>query len=823
MFKPILKTVSILLVSVLVICTAFLILFLQLQKPQYDGEQALHGLREEVKIIFDDYGVPHIYASNEEDAYFALGYAHAQDRLFQMEMIKRLASGRLAEVLGDDFLDTDKFFRTLGLHEQAERSKEKYFNETKTPYQKAALAYLTGVNRFVQFGSTPLEFHVMGIPKSAFQPEDVYLITGYMAFGFANGFKIDPILEDIRQRLGTDYLNSLKIHPDSGSLLVSDSVSPIAPLSQNDSSSLQALIADISTALDHIPTPLWEGSNGWVIGKDKSESGQVLLANDTHMDFGQPAIWYEAHLHYPGQNFYGNFIAGFPFAVLGHNEHSGWGLTIFANDDVDFFREKLNPGNADEVMYRGQWEPLEQRKEIFSIKGAPDQTMTVKSSRHGPLMHTAMEALKSEAQEAISVSWTFLKQPSRLLEVTYQLSHSQTMASTKAAASKINAPGLNILYGDKKGDIAWWAAAQLIRRPAHVDSKFFLNGHSGEDEYLGYYDFSRNPHSENPEEGYIFSANNPPQSTGGPVYPGYYRPEDRARRILDFLEGNRQWSLEAMKTITLDVTSPSSAAMAHTMVAAIREHMRKQEATEEGFEKGENLMTGLDLLEQWEGKQEMEDIAPSLYYNLLSWAVKYCVSDELGDRAMKNFPQSSLFQRSWPQLLQSDTAVWWDDLRTKRKERRGEVLLKAYKKALLTLSSRLGQDMEDWQWQKIHQLTHHHPLGKVGLLRPWFDVGPFPVPGGREVLNNMKFDVDTTSDFSVSGGAAVRRLIDFNDVTHTQSIIPTGQSGNVMSPHYDDQALLFAQGEFRTLWMEEKEVLSRRKGMLLLKPKDWSD
>ncbi len=404
--NPIYKIVLALLIIIPIFLLGGLVYLYSLQ-PQYSGRLSLAGLQNEVEVMFDRYGIPHIYGQNEEDVFFALGYVHAQERLFQMELMRRAAAGRLSEFLGEKLVKTDKFFRTLGMSEQADKNAAHFFDNPSAAWQKSALAYLAGVNQFITQGETPLEFQILGIPKEKFAPRDIYLIGSLMAFGFASGFQTDPLVTKAYQKLG-------------------------------------------------------------------------------------------------------------------------WGLTMFENDDVDFHKERLNPDNPDQVWFVDHWEDLIIREETIKVKGAADIIFRVRSSRHGPIINQVDDVVAQTAGEPVAVWWAFNKFPAKVVEAFYELSHARSLKDARNAASKIDGVGLNVMYGDRDGNIAWWAAAKLIKRPEHVHSKLFLDGASGKDELLGYYDFSQNPQSENPPIGFVYSANNQPGPLTGKLYPGYYVPEDRA-------------------------------------------------------------------------------------------------------------------------------------------------------------------------------------------------------------------------------------------------------------------------------------------------------
>jgi len=792
------RTVIVLLVLIVVAVTGGYF-YLKSTAPVYEGSLTFQGLKAEVEIYYDTYGVPHIYASSLEDAYFALGYAHAQDRLFQMELIRRAGAGRLAEVLGKKLVSTDKLFRTLGINQFAERHAEMFLKTDSADFQKAALSYQKGINEFIRTGATPIEFTIIGIPKTEFVPSDIYRLIALTAFGFAEGIQIDPFVEKVRKELGDAYLKDLAVQTPPGAVMIKSHKT--GPASRTTDRMLSA----VRNALNALPIPLWVGSNGWVIEGARTVSGEPILANDTHMGYSQPTPWYEAHIEYPGYRFYGHHIAGAPFGLLGQNDFAAFGLTMFENDDTDFFYETINPENPNQVRFGDQWEEMAVREEIIKVKDEADVLLTVKTTRHGPLFNAILDE-STPSDTPVALWWELHHQVNYGLQSTFDRNRASSYHEVQQAVSKIAAPGLNVMYGDNEGAIAWWAAAKLPIRPPHVTSKFFLDGASGKDEYTGYYDFSRNPHAINPPSGFVYSANNQPDTTEGVLFPGYYYPRSRAGRIETLLNENKTWTVDEVSKMQLDVTSslhPDVAKALADVLASTNDPRFEEFVTR---------------LLAWNGRHNPEDIEPSIYYNLLSHTMYQAMIDEIGWPAYDAFNSSSISRNTWEFFVKNDASPWWDDTRTtNKKETRRDIVFRASEKSLALLQKHAGPNAEDWQWQKIHRLKHPHALGAVALLDKYFSVGPFGAPGGTETINNLHFSLDTAGIFYAGGGPALRKVTDLGNIENGVTVSPTGQSGNIMSPHYKDQAEMYVKGETRKMLMKREEVVSKST-RLLLKP-----
>jgi penicillin amidase len=784
---------GLLLITLLVVVAGYI--YLQTTKPTYSGELILTGLKEQVEVLYDEFGVPHIYAQNEEDAYFALGYVHAQDRLFQMEMIRRASGGRLSEILGPKLLKTDKLFRTLGINKFAREQADKFLSADTAGFQRAAHAYQKGINQFIKTGKTPIEFTIMGIPKEEFKAEDIYLAAGFIAFGFAEGLRLDPVLEKIKNDLGPEYLKDLAVQTPSNAVSLKNFNGKVK------NTSTDSLISFLNDALENIPVPLWQGSNGWVISGERTASGLPILENDTHIGYAQPAVWYEAHIEYPGFRFYGHHMAGIPFGLLGQNDFCAWGATMFENDDMDFFYEEMDDNGK--VKYKDEWAEIQWRKELIKVKDSFDIEIIIPATPHGNIINDVIEF--TEGDKPVSLSWTLTQISNDALGSAYTWNHATSFAEFEKGASQFFAPGLNIMYADKGGNIAWWAVAKLPIRPPHVVSKFFLDGSSGKDEYLGYYDFSKNPHAINPPWGYVYSANNQPDSVDGVLYPGYYYPRSRAGRIEELLQENKKWTLDDMKSITLDVTSRMHADIAHEIALVLRSTNKIE------------FMEIVSQLGTWHGNHQAELTAPAIYNNILAQIMRMAMADEITDKAFETIAATSILKNSYEQFIKNEHSPWWDNRHTEDVETRTMIVENAAYKTISLLTEIAGEDPQNWKWGKIHTLTHNHAFNSVKPLRSFFNVGPFEVSGGSEVLNNLHYKLDTTGYFPVDGGPALRKITDFGDPENGVTVSPTGQSGNVMSKYYNDQAEMFASGKFRKMLLNREEIKAKGTS-LLLKP-----
>ena len=792
--KGFLKIIKIVfLVCVLVFVAAWL--YSRTLYPTYEGELSLENLSENVTVHFDENGVPHINAETQKDAYTALGYVHAQDRLWQMELIRRIAPGRLSEIFGDKLVETDVFFAGLGLVEDANESIAKI--DINSEAYKLTMAYLDGVNQFVEEGATPIEYNLIGLEKTKFTVNDVYNVFGYMSFSFAIAQKTDPLLQEIKEKLGDNYLAELEIPVYSNTALLKSEKNPI----------VKASFAKAMTAMyEQLPISPFIGSNSWVIAADKTKNGKVIFANDPHIGFSQPSVWYQSHIKTPDYEMYGYSLALTPFPLLGHNRDYAYGLTMFENDDVDFYIEKNNPENLNEYETPTGFSTYKTVQKTIKIKDAPDTTFTVKISRHGPIMNNLLKQI--DDQRPIAMQWIYKKTDNQIIDVGYQISHAKSLHDFKEGAKLLHAPGLNMMYGDAKDNIAWIASGKLYKYRDSINTKLYLDGASGKDEILSYIDFEDNPQSINPASNYVYSSNNQPDTIAGILYPGYYLPEDRGQRIEQLLEVKNDWTQEDVQQMIFDVTSPVVPQVIANLVASLKT---------ENFTKNEQ--EALQNLKDWNGEYKKEDTAPTIYNRFLYEFLEGTFKDELGE-SFPMFMQTPLMKKMIAVQAKKAVSVWFDDVTTEPKETKSDIVQRSFINAISFLENQLGDTVSLWSWSKVISVEHGHALAAGGeTLRKIFNVGPFSMDGGNEVINNQLFTLNETGIYKVKAGPSTRRVIDFSNIENSVSILPTGQSGNVFSKHYKDQAQKYVNGEF-VKTMLNKDEIERSKNVLIFKKKE---
>ena len=760
----------------------------------YNFEIGTNKVNSEVEIIFDDNAVPHIYADNEVDAMYALGYVHASERLWQMDLIRHVGAGELSELFGEKTIDNDKFLRTIGINKTAVRSVIEFKANAPENIKSSVNAYLNGINAFIAEGNLPIEYKILQLEPANFELIDVYRSTGYMAYSFALALKTDPIVTWIKQNMDLKYLEDLPIHLTKNHTTI--------PVTNSDFTGIAESVASLD---ENLPVPQFIGSNSWVISGDKTKSGKVIFANDAHIAFASPSVWYEAHIITPDIEYYGNHLASYPFPLIGHTKTHSWGITMFENDDIDLYKEKIK---GEKYLYGNEWKNLKTRSEIIKVKGGESIEIKISETDHGPIINGVLGSLKDS--EPIAMWWIYNQyKENKLVEGSYLFSRGNGMEEVREGASMIHAPGLNIMYGDEIGNIAWWASAKLPIRPKGLDSKEIIDGTNPNNDILGWYDFTKNPQSINPEKGYVYSANNAPDAVDSVNYQGYYYDGNtRARRIIDAMEvPNKKWSTKDVKNLQLDGVS-----------LVYRKNLKKMILLLDKESLNNNELELLKTLENWTGTHSLNETTPTVYYKWMYNSIHDIYADELGNKRFKAFMKTTIWTRSFPEVLANKNSIWWNNISTSDMENASEVITKAFIKSNKELTKQLGNNIADWKWKRVHTVTFGHALGKVSPLDKIFNIGPFEVPSGKDALNKLSFKLDSTGVYKVTSGPSMRIVIDFKDVENSESIIPTGQSGNVMSPYYSNQAEKFVTGIYRKQRMNKDDIEKHSVGVSKISP-----
>lgn len=769
----------------LVVISVFI--YIQLLKPSYSGIIKVPGA-ENTEVYFDTIGVPHIYADTEEKAMIALGYVHAKERLWQMELLRRIASGRLAEILGKDLLKTDVFFKSLGIDATVE--KQVVALEENQEIKKLTNAYLKGVNNYIDNGTTPIEFTLLGIEKEHYTVKDMYYVVGYMAFNFAQAFKVDPILSHIKNKLGKDYLNDLTIVTEDA-----------RGFQENYDEGINKALVSVSDVLEKLPFPQFIGSNAWVLSPKKTKTGKVILENDVHIGYSQPCVWYQAHIKTPNYERYGFHLGLMPFPLLSHNRDYAMGMTMFENDDLNFYRLKNHPTDSTKYITSTGIHTYELIEKVIKVKGEKDEKIQIKKTVLGTVFNDRLKVLDNK--NPIAIQWTYNEKLTKVLKVSHGINHAKNIRDFESRLSDVTAPGLNFVYGDKEDHIGLWSAAYLYKFRDSVNTKFILNGLDSLHTEKEWLPFSKNPKAIDPPKGYVMTSNAQPEAVDGELYQGYYLPKDRAIAIKKGLTKKEKLSVNDVKSLATSHTNTVFLENVKSLLYGI--DIEKLTSFE---------ILILDRLVKWKGNHSLDNIGPTIYNKINYKMLKYTFKDELGEVFFKEFSNSSLCEKSQNKYIKNQNSVWWDNINTPEKETFQDIVMKSFQESVKELKNQLGDNVDEWKWRKVHVITHEHALAKMEILKKMLNVAATPVMGGNQTINNTMYDYTEGDVYISNAGPSTRRVVDFSDIENSFAVLPTGQSGNFLSPYYKDQASFYNSGRYYKMLINDKEIKKSKQKLM---------
>jgi penicillin amidase len=740
--------------------------------PVLDGELRAAGLQGRVEILRDRFGVPHIYADADEDAYFALGYVHAQDRLFQLELTRHAGQGRLAELFGARVLNLDRLFRTLDFHGAARRM----LNEARPEARSAADAYARGINAAVAAldGRLPPEFALLGRGFAPAQADDFVGQLGLMAWNLHYSWVFDPLYERLVAKVGPE--RALQLFPwNSGG-------TPSVHAPARGRTAGFRLTPDEWALLDFLPS--LRASNNWAVAPTRSTTGGALLANDPHLSHGLPGIWYEAHLVSRTQDVSGMTLPGFPLVVLGRNRDIAWGFTNVMQDSADFFLEKLDPARPGEVMYRGEWVKLGVRRETLRVRGGSDETLEIRSTPHGPLVNHLLPDLR----EPVSYRWTaHAARQANEVEGLYALNRARDFEGFRRALASFGAVAQNAVYADVQGHIGLQTTGTYPLLRGREDGTRFRVGWDGSEEWEGFHPFEANPTTFDPAEGVLASANNPTTPSPGPFYiSAHWEPVDRITRIRELLASKDRLSPDDLRRMQGDTLLVSARELAPLVFVAF-----SKAPPQDG-----RVRAAVELLRGFDGEMRADAAAPLLFAAFYRRLFHEVFEDELGADLARGYRSRANVSANMLRAVLDDPAraAWFDRADTPTAEDRDAILRAAFEKAVAELASALGGEPQSWLWGRLHTLEFLHPVGRASrVLGLYFNRGPFPVPGATSTVNKMEYGEDS---YRVLHGPSMRVIVDMAHPDAALAVLPGGQSGLPASPHYDDQMRLWLAGEY---------------------------
>ncbi|MGF1455941.1 MAG: penicillin acylase family protein [Alphaproteobacteria bacterium] len=797
MLKALLKwtgVVLLLLLSVALITGAILTLFIRSSLPWTKGSRDVDGLAGQVEILRDGFGIPHIYGKDDEAVYFALGYAHAQDRLWQMSFNRWVVQGRLAEIVGANALDTDVFFRALDLDTAAARSVEILPQTARVALE----AYARGVNAVLddpEFKRPP-EFLFFSVRPERWQPADSLATLKLMGLTLSTNANTEFERARMRAILGpekaADYMdpfvrpNFVSLNADDLGLPLRDRRRPPPVTPPGPEVAPLPGAPEGQEALDGSPA---EHSNNWVVDGRRTVSGLPLLANDPHLRASMPGIWYLAHLSFPDTDVVGVTLPGIPAVLLGRNDSAAWAFTNTGPDTQDLYVVTRDPEDAGAYVVEDGVERFVQRSELIEVKGAEPVTVTFKSTRHGPVMpkgYTRFAQLGAQNQD-VALAWTLLDDQDTSYATSLGLMRATSYEEARALGRDFVGPMQNILYADIGGTIGYLAPGKVPVRRADHDSGGLLpvDGSLRRNDWQGTVPYDELPFVKNPGEGLIVTANNQIVPDRFPyAITNDWIATERARRIDERLRATPQHDLVTFAALQNDVISLKAQRLVRYLL---------RETAPDGLAgEAQKRLAG------WNGAMDGDAAEPLIYVAWIAQLERLITADDFGaDFPLRRRPRENFLIT----VLSGENEAWCDVVTSPQREECGPLITRALELAVEDLRASYGDNIDRWRWKRAHRLRFpHQPLDAVPVLSRLFSRST-PAGGGIDTVNVAPFSAETGSTrFDATFSASMRAVYDLSDLSNSRMVITTGQSGHILSEHFDDIMPLWRDG--RTIRIE---------------------
>lgn len=777
--------------------------------PRTSGTLRLPGLRGRVQVLRDRWGVPHIYADTHEDLFASLGYVHAQDRLWQMELNRRTAHGQLAELFGKIALSSDRFVRTLGLSRVARREVELLDEHSRSVIE----AYVRGVNAFMAAHTArlPLEFTILRHQPRPWEPVDSLVWGKMLALSLSANWTIELLNARLVAAVGEERARELlPSYPDGHPVTVPAGIRYSPTIGEG------ALRAAAAAAPFLQPPDLAQGSNAWSVGGERSASGRPLLASDPHLALALPSIWYEAHLEGGDYAVTGVTFPGVPGVVIGHNAHIAWGITNALNDVQDLYIERFHPDDPLRYEWRGEWIQAETVREEIKVKGQPRPFVEdVRITRHGPIITsvaTPDDAFRPE--EDLALRWTALE-PSYVFQSILELNRARNWDEFRTALAHWDTPPQNFVYADVNGHFGYALGGRIPIR-AQGDGCLPVPGWSGDYEWTGYIPNAALPAAYDPPEGLVVNANN---RIAGDTYvyhthlQGEWLNGYRAARIQALLESTPKHDAHSFARIQNDLFSLPGVELARLVADLPLQDPLERRAR--------------DLLVQWDGNLHAESVGGTIYATLLYHLERqaYAGLDDLhklqaGLGIFGVLPKNIFLIRAFPNILARIAAAegpqrhdpWLGDGRTWVR-----VLQECMRLTVAELRRQLGKSPTSWRYGRTHSLTLRHPLGNIAVFAPIFNRGPWPTGGDIDTVCMGYAPRDTVAG-PLYTAPSCRQICDPSNWDASRTILASGQSGHPGSRHYNDMAPAWRAGAYHPMLWSRARVEQHTVARLVLEP-----
>ena len=803
--QKILKRLAIAAAGMLILALSALLIYFLSTKTKLDGEFTAPGLSAAVTIKFDENAIPHIQAQTNEDALFALGYLHASERPWQMEFNRRLASGKLSEILGPSTLGIDKFIRTLGIRRAAEKQFENYPIESKRMIQ----AYSDGVNEaYKRLGwALPPEFMILGTTPGIWSPADTVAWSLMMALDLGGNWNKEFLRLELSQSIDTAHIwEVLPPYQGESPATTMNFAQMYRDLGIFKSTEGSKKIAEHQAFLEQLPGGVEGiGSNNWVVGSQKSATDKPWLANDPHLGLTTPAVWYFAHIDAPDIKTIGATLPGLPIVVLGRTSQLAWGFTNTNPDVQDLYIEAIDQHNASRYQLPGGGhENFIFREETIAIKGQAAERFIVRESRHGPVISDAYDRAKdliNTDRYALALRWTALDTANQTLVAGLDMNRATNLDEFKTALKNYYAPMQNIVMADTNGNIAYRAIGAVPKRNKGQGLYGVAPALGWEKQYdwNGYLPLDALPKEDNPPKGWIATANQRVSAANNPnPLTSDWNSPFRFERIESLLQTTDQHTLSSMKAIQTDTLSLSAKELLPYLQAAQSNHPLAAEAK--------------SILANYDGQMNRDSVAATIFNAWAEQLTRRLFEKKLGASFAIEHGKRS-FRPGVHKIVQmyangqAGTEYWCDKPETPEVENCGQAFDESFTLALEMLSDQLGKKPSSWRWGDVHiAVSEHRPFSKVALLRNRFEVKR-STPGDNFSINVGSMDHSNPNNpFVVTEAPSLRAIYDFSNMDQSQFIYQTGQSGWVNSRNYDNFADTWSKQGYLTLTMAPSTI-----------------
>jgi penicillin amidase len=820
--------------------------YLRRSLPQVNGTLRASGLSAPIDIVRDADAIPHVFAANKADALFGLGYVHAQDRLWQMELQRRIGFGRLSEVLGAAALPQDRFLRTVGFGRAARSAWE----TTPDWARQQINAYVGGVNAFISThhgAGLPPEFTLLRFEPEPFSGPDVLVWVKMMAWDLSANYAFELLRHDLANTVGAERMAQLMPPYPSDGLSILDRVEPSGPGgpggsgASGGSGALGGSGASVAfaRALEGGDPFVREviaggartealGSNNWVVDGSLTASGKPLLANDPHLGTRLPSTWYLAHVTGGDFEIIGATLPGAPAVALGRNRFIAWGATNVAADVEDLYRETLDPTGRN-ALFRGAQEPVTMVPETIVVKGGQAVHLDVRITRHGPLVSDAINANNAESKtlpkpdplEPLAFRWTALDPDDTTVASFLKLNEARNWDEFTGALRDFVTPSQNFIYADVDGHIGYYAPGHIPIR-ASGDGSLPADGAAGAAEWTGWIPFDELPHLYDPPDHLIVTANHRPAPPSYPYLLGLEWPEPyRAQRIVDLLggsrlpasahgsrealdRGDRRFTVEDFARMQADTVSLHARTLLPLLLSRVRADGTPDQAA-------------IDLLRKWNGDATGASVAAAIFAAWFQHLAPTIAGDDLGPLLIDRYKERySFVTRFLERTLAANDSSWCDDRTTPKVESCDDAVAIALRRGMADLEQRLGSDMTRWRWDAVHQaIFPHQGLDAVATLRPLLSRS---VPNGGDWSTIDVGPVDALHPYEQRSVPGYREIIDLSPANDSRFIDAVGESGHFLSKHYDDFQRDWQAVRYRKMRMSRPEVENGATGRLRLTP-----